>query len=78
MLSLEALVAFACSVIRLHLSALRLLVSLLLAVSAFTFELASLFLVFLLALASLLGIPLPPLPPLLLSGRAPPPLPCRS
>ena len=53
---LAILVAFVCSEIRLHLSALRLLVSLLLAVPAFTFELADRFLIFLLALASILGL----------------------
>ena len=50
------LVALACSEIRFHLSALRLPVSLLLAVPAFTFKLADPFLIFLLALASLLGL----------------------
>ena len=44
-----------CSEISLHLSALVLLVSLFLAVPAFTFELASWFFIFLLALAALLG-----------------------
>ena len=50
------LVALACSEICLHLSALRFLVSLLLAVPAFTFKLADRFLIFLLALASILGL----------------------
>ena len=53
---LAILVAFACSEIRLHLSALRFLRSLLLTVPAFTFKLADRFLIFLLALASLLGL----------------------
>ena len=76
---LAILVTLACSEIRLHLSALRLLVSLLLAVSAFTFKLAGRFIIFLFALASLLGLALaPPLPPLPLSDRDPLPLPCRS
>ena len=50
------LVARACSEIRFHLSALRLVMSLLLAVPAFTFKLAERFLIFLLALAYLLGL----------------------
>ena len=55
------LVALACSEIDLHLSALRLVVSLLLSVPAFTFKLAGRFLIFLLALASLLGLAFAPL-----------------
>ena len=50
------LVALACSEICLHLSERRFLVSLLLAVPAFTFKLAGRFLIFLLVLASLLGL----------------------
>ena len=55
---LAILVTLACSEIRLHLSALRLLVPLLPAVLAFTFKLAGRFLISLLALASLLGLAL--------------------
>ena len=75
---LALLVTLACSNFRLHISALRCLVPLLLAVHAFTLKLSDQFLMSFLALPPFLDLPLPPLSPLPLSDRGLLPPPCRS